>query len=496
MLSEIIHQPEGRRLEFKSQLPSVADIAKTIVSFSNDAGGELFIGIQDNPRELKGLPEDELFQIEEQISSIIYERCYPVIIPDITFHTVDNKHFIRVRVYRGNHLPYYLKDKGKRQGTFVRVGSSNRLADENIIRELERQRHNSSFDGELVHDMLFDEIDLSSFSTLFKEQTGEDLDKSALKKLDLVKEFHGEERPTVGCVLFSDSGIRNEMFHYAKIECGRFKGTTSDEFIDQKSIVSNIAYQPEEAYDFVLRHINKGAKVEGVYTQSRWEYPVGAIREVIRNAIVHRDYSLTGKDIKVAIYDDMVEVTSPGKLLPSIDFNELDARQSDIRNKIIAPVFKKMGIIDQWGNGLKLISDELKKYPEIEFKWFERGMQFQVQFVKRDYYALLNADTDLIGENIGTKLALDWHQAGTKLAPSWHQVEEMLRFCIDSQTIQAIMEVSGWKDRTKFRKKYIKLFMDLDVLGMTIPDKPNSPNQKYFLTEVGKSFVEVLQQRL
>jgi len=58
--------------------------------------------------------------------------------------------------------------------------------------------------------------------------------------------------------------------------------------------------------------------VEGVYTQSRWEYPVKALREVIRNAIVHRDYSLAGKDIKVAIYDDMVEVTSPGLLPPSL----------------------------------------------------------------------------------------------------------------------------------------------------------------------------------
>jgi len=83
----------------------------------------------------------------------------------------------------------------------------------------------------------------------------------------------------------------------------------------------------------------------------------------LRNAVVHRDYALTGKDIKVAIYDDMVEITSPCLLLPSIDFNELEARQSDIRNKIIAPVFKKMGIIDQWGNGLKLIADELKEYP-------------------------------------------------------------------------------------------------------------------------------------
>lgn len=55
---------------------------------------------------------------------------------------------------------------------------------------------------------------------------------------------------------------------------------------------------------------------------------------------------MSGKDIKIAIYDDLIEITSPEKLLPSVDFNELDARQSDIRNKTIAPVFKKIGIIE------------------------------------------------------------------------------------------------------------------------------------------------------
>jgi len=121
--------------------------------------------------------------------------------------------------------------------------------------------------------------------------------------------------------------------HFAKVECARFKGTSSEEFIDQKSIYSNISTQAEEAYNFVLRHINKGAIVEGVYTVSRWEYPVKAIREVIRNAIVHRDYSLTGKDVKVAIYDDMIEITSPGLLPPSIDYSAMESRQSDARNK-------------------------------------------------------------------------------------------------------------------------------------------------------------------
>ncbi len=495
MLSTIIQQPEGRRLEFKAQLPLASDIAKTIVAFSNDAGGELFIGIQDNPRKLTGLPEDDLFLVEEQISSIIYERCYPVIIPDITFHTISDMHFIRVRVYRGNNLPYYLKEKGKRQGTFIRVGSSNRMADENIIQELERQRHNSSFDGELIHDVLPEDIDLSSFSTLFREKTGDKLDEVALRKLGLVKENHGENRPTISCILLSDSPLRDKMFHYAKIECARFKGTSSGEFIDQKSIINNIAYQPQEALDFVLRHINKGAKVEGVYTQGRWEYPIGAIREVIRNSVVHRDYSLTGKDIKVAIYDDMVEVTSPGKLLPSIDFSDLNSRQSDIRNKVIAPVFKRLGIIDQWGNGLKLISDELKEYPEIKFKWFEKGLQFQVQFVKRAYQKSSSVDIDEVGNAVGTKLALSWHQAGTKLASSWHQVNRMLEFCEEPKSIQEIMEIAEWRDRSKFRKKFIRVFLETGLLEMVVPEKPNSPNQKYYLTDKGRRFVKGLRQR-
>ena len=108
-----------------------------------------------------------------------------------------------------------------------------------------------------------------------------------------------------------------------------------------------------------------------------------AIREALRNAVVHRDYSLAGKDIKVAIYDDMLEITSPGNLLPSIDFNEMDARQSDIRNKVIAPVFKKLGIIDQWGNGLKLIADELKEYPESSSNGLKKGFSFRFSLSKR-----------------------------------------------------------------------------------------------------------------
>jgi predicted HTH transcriptional regulator len=351
-ITELMRQPEGRRLEFKVKLPSPSDIAKTIVAFANDAGGELILGVRNEPRELVGLKEDLLIKTEEHISRIVHDYCYPVIIPDISFLTVDGAHLIKVQVYKGSNLPYYLKESGKTKGTYIRVGSTNRLADSEIIAELERQKRNISFDSELVHEISFKDLDLGSFKLFYKEKTGDDLNSGSLKKLELIKDYQGNWLAVNALILFSDSPVREQIFPYAKIECARFKGTTSHEFIDQKTINDNISLQPEAAYEFVLRHINKGAVVKGVYTESRWEYPVVAIREVIRNAVVHRDYSLAGKDIKVAVYDDMVEITSPGKLMPSIDFSQMEARQSDIRNRVIAPVFKKLGIIDQWGNGL------------------------------------------------------------------------------------------------------------------------------------------------
>ena len=388
-IQEILNQPEGRRLEFKAELPEHSDLAKTMIAFANDAGGDLYIGVADEPRKVVGLDEDKLMAIEEKISNIIFDRCYPAILPEIKFISEDNKHLIQVTVFRGSTPPYYLKDKGKLQGTFIRVGSTNRLADESIISELERRKRNISFDSEVIPDKPVNDLNIDNFKTMFKEKTGEELSDQALRKLDLVKDMQGAEYPTNALILFSDDPLRNSLFHYAKVECARFKGVTTEDFIDQKSITTNIATQAEEAYNFVLRHINKGATVEGVYTVSRWEYPVKAIREAIRNAVVHRDYSLTGKDVKVAIYDDMVEITSPGFLPPSIDYAAMESRQSDARNKVIAPIFKRLGIIDQWGNGLKLIADELKEYPNIKLRWKEIGLSFQVQFVNMN----LNSNT-------------------------------------------------------------------------------------------------------
>ena len=481
-IKEIVKQPEGRRLEFKEALPENAELANTVIAFANDAGGELYIGVRNNPREIVGLPEEELTKTEEKISNIIFDRCYPAILPEITFLTEEDKHIIRVTVYRGSAPPYYSKEKGKWKGTYIRVGSSNRLANEEIIAELERRKRNISFDGELVMDKIVGELNIETFKQMYHDKTNEVLNVQTLRKLELCKQVSGQEYPTNALLLFSDDVLRNAVFPFAKVECARFKGVSSEEFIDQKSITSNLSLQAEEAYNFVLRHINKGAVVEGVYTVSRWEYPVKAIREAIRNAIVHRDYSLTGKDIKLAVYDDMVEITSPGLLPPSIDYSAMESRQSDARNKVIAPVFKRMGIIDQWGNGLKLIADELKEYPQIEFRWKEVGLSFQVQFIKLDYVSEQDP-----GQELGQEL-------GQEMSNPTRYSEIIEKLNVNALSRKEISEQFNEKKISGILNRTLKKLLEDRLVEYTITDVKNHPNQKFKITKRGVEFLKLLKK--
>jgi len=382
---ELILQTEGRRLEFKEKVPAGNNLAKTVIALANDAGGEILIGVRDNPREVIGVSENDLLNIEEQISNIVHNKCTPSILPDISFIKVHGKHIVKVEIYKGNKPPYHLKYISIAEGTYIRVGSSNRLADNDMIEELERQKRNISFDALLIYDKELDKLDYGSFTSMFEEKTGEELNRTLLNKLQLFENYQGKDLPTHALVLLSDDKLRTKLFPHVKIECARFKGTVPGDFIDQKTIDVQVGMQPEQAYQFILRHISQGSEYKGVYRKDRWEYPVIAIREAIRNAVIHRDYSLKGKDIKIAIFDDKIEITSPGKLLPSIDFNDMESGQSDIRNLTLAPVFKRLGIIEQWGNGLRLISEEMKEYPDILLTWSEPGMGFRLTFTNTTY---------------------------------------------------------------------------------------------------------------
>ncbi len=130
---EKINSPEGRNLEFKEIIPENESIAKTAVAFSNDGGGEIFIGIKNNPRTITGVNEKDLLILEEKITNIINDSCFPTILIDVLSVKVNDKYLLVVKIPKGSIPPYFLKAEGKEKGTYIRVGSSNRLASTEIL---------------------------------------------------------------------------------------------------------------------------------------------------------------------------------------------------------------------------------------------------------------------------------------------------------------------------------------------------------------------------
>ena len=147
-IQEILKQPEGKTLEFKKELPkNRQNLLKTVVAFANGTGGRIYIGVNDD-RTVTGIRE-EPFDLEEKLSSIIYDSISPI--PNVFFQTAafENKIIFIVRILPGANKPYYLKKLGPEDGIFVRIGSTNRKADFQVSAELRRQARNISLDQEI-----------------------------------------------------------------------------------------------------------------------------------------------------------------------------------------------------------------------------------------------------------------------------------------------------------------------------------------------------------
>ncbi|MEN8905073.1 MAG: ATP-binding protein [Clostridiales bacterium] len=128
-----------------------------------------------------------------------------------------------------------------------------------------------------------------------------------------------------------------------------------DIFLDKKEYDRDVFSQLENTLAFIKNHINIKSEIKRLQRKDIFEIPLEALREVIVNAVVHRDYINMGRDIKVGVYDDIVNVVSPGGYPSSItQENILDGR-SEIRNRTIAKVFKELNYIEQWGTGIRRI---------------------------------------------------------------------------------------------------------------------------------------------
>jgi ATP-dependent DNA helicase RecG len=361
-LLNAIQNGEGKNIEFKVELPKSNALAKTIIAFSNTGGGKLIIGVNDQGNIIGLDPNLNIFELKDKVASIVYETCYPTVIPDIYTTIIDEQLLLVIEVFRGNLLPYYLKNKEKNEGVYIRVGATNRKASYENILELERQRMNISFDQEVNKEIDFDTLNVSSIEERFI-QAGKAFNQSVMKNLKLVIEENGILYPSNGLLILLGA------FEHVRMKCSRFKGSTMDMFLDRKEYDGDIFLQLESTEKFIKNHISLSSEIKGLQREDQYEIPLEAIRESLVNAIVHRDYANGGRDIKIGIYDDIVNIVSPGGFPSTITQEDILEGRSEIRNKVIARVLKELNYIEQWGSGIRRIKSSCKarglKEPEI-----------------------------------------------------------------------------------------------------------------------------------
>ena len=321
MTIEEILAGESKNVEFKENLSEKSiKYMKSVVAFANGTGGKIIFGIADKTREVIGFDKEDVFKKMDAIANAVSDSCEPAIIPDITLQTVDDKTVIVAEISEGRQRPYYIKAFGREGGVYVRVAGTTRLADEYMIKELMFEGSNRYFDQALCTGLIITDEDIDALCKAMKDQAVKnahneeqkasikDVSRQQLRSWGVLIERDGKDYPSNAFAILTGNG----GLHVAT-QCGVFKGTTKAVFVDRREYTGPLWEQIDEAFQFVLRNIHLGATIVGIYRQDIYEIPPDAIRELIINAAVHRSY-LDHGNIQIAIYDDRLEITSPGKL--------------------------------------------------------------------------------------------------------------------------------------------------------------------------------------
>jgi ATP-dependent DNA helicase RecG len=391
-IEEIIHG-EGKNVEFKRELPKQSErYIKSIVAFANTAGGKMVIGVADETRAIVGVDESSVFDIMDAVANTVSDMCTSQIVPDISFRTIEHKCIVIIDIYPGSNRPYYIKSLGREEGTYIRIAGTTRKADAVKIKELEMQSTHLSYD-EIVcvgYDVTEEAIkklcaDIKKYMSAQADpdeakKAVNDVSQTNLENWGVLKRREGNVLATNAFVL-----LTSDKFRFARIQCARFKGTERVVFIDKREFAGPLYEQIEEAYQFVLKHINLGAEISGLIRRDVYELPIGSIRESIANAVTHRNY-MENSCIQVAVYDDRVEITSPGMLYGDLDIDSIKKGKSKIRNKGIAEVFNRMKIIEEWGTGISRIISGCKEYGLPEPEFMEIGYSFRVNIFRKPEY--------------------------------------------------------------------------------------------------------------
>lgn len=371
LLNEI-EKGESNRLEFKAALPKDhKQFIKTAVAFSNSSGGRILFGVSDD-RQVIGIPDEILYSTKDAITDSIYSSCEPAIIPYVYIMTLKGLNVLVAQFQPGDECPYFIKSEGMTKGTYVRTSGTSVPAKPSILKSLQMRGKGLSFDMLEYPGLELNQADIDSLCTKLSSYK-QPISPMLLVNLGVLKEFEGRIVATNAYAL-----LTGNPFLHARTQCARFRDKKGLYFTDSRDYTGDLISQIEGAEEFILKHLNMRSIIEGLVREDVYEIPITAIREAIVNAVLHREYTMVDASIIIRIFDTHVDIESPGLPL-GLDLENPYAGRSNIRNQVLASVFKAIGFIERYGTGICRIQNEchLAGLPDPEF--YEEGDFFIIR---------------------------------------------------------------------------------------------------------------------
>lgn len=377
---------ETNDIEFKETLEvsKPKSWLKTVVAFANGIGGSIFWGIGDD-KSIIGIEDCQKFI--EKVSEIIKIKLEPMILFKISPIDLEGKVIIRLDVKPGTVTPYYYVSDGNKIA-FIRLGNESVVAPSHILNELILKGQRLSFDS-MSSRLRFNEVSFTFFEATYKQKTRNNIEKPN----DYISFGLMEDNGilTNAGVFFSDQCPVTQSRIFCTRWNGLDKGSIFDDAIDDKEYEGNLIKLLEQGTAFIKNNSKVKWKKTPNGRDEMPDYPERAVFETLVNALIHRDYMILGSEVHIDMYDDRVEITSPGGMFNSKRIQEIDILHvpSLRRNPIISDVFHRLKFMERRGSGLKKI---IKEYDEKELPVFYSDQQFFIVTLKNKNY--LNGETD------------------------------------------------------------------------------------------------------
>lgn len=354
-LNALIAGGEDSFTEFKRDVTQRTDFADEMIALANTEGGRILVGVEDDG-SIVGV--SDVRQTEQSIINIARDNCNPALNVTINSVAVNGKIVLVVSVPRRIGPPH--EDNSGR--CYLRVGSSKRLASPEERARLLQAAGLIHFDETPVFRTGLDDLDLDAFGAYYERIYSQPFSVAEVplaRMLEnmrfLVEDLEGNSCLSVAGLLLFGKRVQDFMY-YARISAVRWAGLEAGEdIIDRLEITGCLSDQIEHAEAFCRRNTRLSTHIESARQEDIYQYPRPALREAIVNAVAHRDYSLIGAQTLLYIFDDRIEIRSPGSLPNSVTLENVRTHYSKARNELIARVLFNMGYVNTLGSGIPRI---------------------------------------------------------------------------------------------------------------------------------------------